>query len=543
MSTVVTFGNKNIVEPGVYAQIKSGTSNAPSAFSTGNVVIIDTGEGAGFGGGSGINGTLQSGSKSIYSFNLQKDFQAFVRGGILWDIADYLFNPVNGAPGAQNVSVVRAATTVPASITYDFTSSTDGGTFIARCKNEGACGNGVASGSKVRQGYGSQMKVGIVDPTKYIIEFYEGTFKGNDPDGDPYDGIAQDNANPILIARSIEFNNINDLIKWAKNDASFQARFDVNPTSAAVGTGVLVAGDYTANNTLKLATGGTTTYNPADLDSALSQMTEFDNTFFLSLKNAADAQGTENTKLLSHIVNESEFKKFIIVGGGNDALGFDQADGSIETAQYFNSPYVIVVHSGFYVKQPFSAAKKVKSSVYHAALVCGRLSGLLPQTSVTFKTIRANDFLHQLTQQQRESALQAGVLHNRFVANLGYVVNQGINSLQLNTQLINPDGTSHEITIMRIAEQLNKELVLNMRPVFVGQNLNTASPADVKAYVEGYLTFKTATKTQDNLILRFEKVNVVQVEDYYEISYCFVPNGPLNKLFVTGFILDANLSA
>jgi hypothetical protein len=176
-------------------------------------------------------------------------------------------------------------------------------------------------------------------------------------------------------------------------------------------------------------------------------------------------------------------------------------------------------------------------------MVCGRLGGLLPQTSITFKGLRARTWRHQLTKAERETALQAGVLHNRFVPNLGYVVNQGINSLQKNTMMVNPDGSSAEISIMRIAEQLNKELVLNMRPIFVGQNLNTASPADVKAFVEGYLSNKTATKLQDNLIISFEKVVVTQTQDYYQVTYNFVPNSPLNKIFVTGFIIDANLSA
>lgn len=109
--------------------------------------------------------------------------------------------------------------------------------------------------------------------------------------------------------------------------------------------------------------------------------------------------------------------------------------------------------------------------------------------------------------------------------------------------MINPDGTSPETSIMRIAEQMNKELVLNMRPIFVGQNLNTSSPADVKAFIEGYLIKKTATKTQDNYIITFSNVSVRQVQDYYECSYNFVPNSPLNKIFITGFMLDANLSA
>jgi hypothetical protein len=546
MATVVTFGNRNIIEPGVYSQIKANVSSNPTPFSTGNVLIIDTGEGAGFGGGSGISGDIANGIDSVYGFDNLSEFRQFVRGGLLWDLAEYLFIPVNGAQGVPKIFLVKAAITTAAKITYTFTAGANGGTFAVRCKNEGTAGNGVLGGvgdTKVRKGYAANLKTGVIDNAKYYIEFTEGTFKGLDSDNDPYDGQAALLCNPIVIARSPEFISINELIDWAKGDYSFNARFELDATTAVIGTGDLVVGDYTANNSIKLASGGTDDYSSIAYDSVLASIGEVDYTFVLSLKNASNAQGVENTKLLYHITQEAEFKKFMFVGGGNNELAFDQAGGSIEIAQYFDSAYAVVCHSGFKQNVQFSAQKKIKSSLYHAALVCGRLAGLQPQTSGTFKTLRAKEWNHQLTQSQREIALQAGVLHNRYVPNLGYVINQAINTLQKNTQLINPDGTSAEISVMRIAEQLNKELVLNMRPIFVGQNLNTASPADVKAWMEGYLTLKTATRTQDNLIIRFSNVSVIQKQDYYEISYNFVPNSPLNKLFITGFILDANLTA
>jgi hypothetical protein len=546
MATVVTFNDRNIIEPGVYSQIKANVNVAPTPQSFGNVMIIDTGDGAGFGGGSGITGELANGLNSVYGFDTLNDFRQFVRGGLLWDLAEYLFIPVNGAAGAPKVFLVKAATTIAASGTYTLTN----GTFKFKCKNEGAAGNGVqvntTTDTAVRQGYGSLMKKGIINPAKYIFEFYEGTFKGNDSDGDAYDGAALGTCVPKLIARSAEVATVAELILWAKADSNFNARFALDSSSVSTGTGAIVAGDYIApNNAIKLCTGGTTTYASGDLDTTLSKIGEVDYTLLLSLKNAGNAQGSENTKSLYHITQEAEFKKFMILGGGNDETAFSAGTtgSSIDTAAYFNSQYAVVCHSGFKITVPWSSQPKLKSSVYHAAMVCGRLGGLLPQTSITFKGLRARTWRHQLTKAERETALQAGVLHNRFVPQLGYVVNQGINSLQRNTMMVNPDGSSAEISIMRIAEQLNKELVLNMRPIFVGQNLNTASPADVKAFVEGYLSNKTATKLQDNLIISFEKVVVTQTQDYYQVTYNFVPNSPLNKIFVTGFIIDANLSA
>jgi hypothetical protein len=82
-----------------------------------------------------------------------------------------------------------------------------------------------------------------------------------------------------------------------------------------------------------------------------------------------------------------------------------------------------------------------------------------------------------------------------------------------------------------------------MRPLFIGNNIGTITPADVKSFVESYLISRTATDSTDNLIINFKNVTVRLIQDYYDVKYGYVPNGPINKIFVTGFMLDANLSA
>ncbi|HNQ20664.1 MAG TPA: hypothetical protein PKI46_06355, partial [Bacteroidales bacterium] len=323
MATVVTFGNRNIIEPGVYSQIKANVNANPIPFSAGNVLIIDTGEGSGFGGGSGINGELSNNLDSVYAFDSLSEFRQFVRGGLLWDLAEYLFIPVNGAQGAPRIYIVRAATTASATISYNFNAGPNGGIFKVKCKNEGTAGNGQTAGgtdNKVRIGYAAHLKQGVINNTKYYLEFTEGTFKGFDNDLDPYDGQDILLCNPIIIARSPEFSSLSELISWAKNDYSFNARFELDATTAVVGDGTLIAADYTANNSLNLASGGTETFSPADYDKVLSTIGEVDYSFVLSLKNAANAMGAENTKLLYHITQETEFKKFMFVGGGNNEL-------------------------------------------------------------------------------------------------------------------------------------------------------------------------------------------------------------------------------
>ena len=62
MATSVYFNGKLRTLPGVYSTITSGESSASRNLDYGTVLLIDTGVyGAGFGGGSGVNGTDKQG--------------------------------------------------------------------------------------------------------------------------------------------------------------------------------------------------------------------------------------------------------------------------------------------------------------------------------------------------------------------------------------------------------------------------------------------------------------------------------------------------
>ena len=625
MAISVSFGSREIIEPGAYSQVRSVESNVPFNAPYGKVLIIDDGLGAGWGGGSGISGELDNSQKAIYSFKDLPSFTEFVGGGILWDLADYIFNPQNGVLGAPEVAIVRAATTTCASLTMSFTDTTGGatftatvasgvitgiavvdggsgfpnsgttivitdttgtlatatatvasgvitavtvtsggsgysssptisaagasvgGTFTLKTLNEGLRANGVLDSIPLNivKGYGSLMKRGINDINKFIVEFYQGNWRGLDPDGDDYGGIDQLSSQELLIARSPEFSNFSTLLTWLQNDSNLSKRFKF-VSGSVTGNGDITQVAFTNNSASKtLASGATETYGSGDFDKVLENIVETDNTFFLSLKYGDNSQHANNVKILSFIVNDSEFQKFLNIGGGIDDTRFvGHQFGSIETAQFYDSPYVSVVHSGAKIPR-FSNPNSLKTlpAIYHAAVYTGIMAGLQPQTPGTFKKTRLNNFNHVLTTNQRKLALQNGVVHNRFVAGIGNVINQSINTMQNNSQLYNRDGTSFEQSIMSISAQLNKEISLNLRKFFIGGNLNTSSPEDVKLFIESYLLGKVATKIEDNLIIAFKEVRVKQDQDFYDITYKFAPNGPVNKMFSTGFIFDPKITA
>ena len=81
----------------------------------------------------------------------------------------------------------------------------------------------------------------------------------------------------------------------------------------------------------------------------------------------------------------------------------------------------------------------------------------------------------------------AGIITKTLGFNFCVYVGSNFDIDTLNDFLINNDGTSHEISLMRIAEQLNKELSMLAREAFVGGNLNTSSAVDIQNFTKDYL--------------------------------------------------------
>ena len=536
MAIPVNFNGKKVIEPGVYSQIKSGVPAKQPVVTFGNLLLIDTGSvDTNSGSGSGILGEFSNNLSSVYGFDNINDFKGFIKTGLFYDIADYIFNPSNSSEdrGPGMVYYVRAAKTTSSTIEIKLT---DAKVFV-KTLNEGQGSVGEEENNVLYKGYSAVVRKGEVDNTKYFVSFYEGNYRGTTESGNYINGFGKGESAPSLVSKSIEFSTYSELIQWMKEDFYFNKLFKLIEEDT-----VVQATDLT--NLLgknMLALGGSNTFDSESLEAVLEVSKEIDNEFFLTDKSGESARSVENMRIIEFLKEKREYQKFLIVAGGNNELDFDSDSfSSLQTAEAFDSSNVILAHGSSKRMNLYSKTDEILSSLYYAANVAGRLGGLQPQEPLTYKKLKVSNFVHNLTEKQREKALQKGVLHNRLVSDLGSVVNQGINTLQKNTQLFNPDGTSYEISIMRISSFLNKELVRVLRPLFIGNSVMKASPEVVKLAVVNYLRSRCATPQNDNLIINFENVTVKFQEDYYDIQYGFYPNGPVNKMFLTGFMLDFN---
>jgi len=219
--------------------------------------------------------------------------------------------------------------------------------------------------------------------------------------------------------------------------------------------------------------------------------------------------------------------------------------GSLAEAAYFDTNQVVVCHG-----DPLQSSNLASTgfrqwpSLYKAAKVLGRIAGLSPQIPGTFKSIGIDGESHNLSETEKEQALDAGVLVTYFDGDFNaFTILQAVNTLQNNTNLINQDGTSFSHQLERIKSQLNKDIEVNAKIQLLGQpngvNRNTLSSNFVKNWTVSFLETKRATAEEDNLIIDYQNVVVTRTQDYFDISYEFIPNSEITKLFFNGIMKDS----
>ena len=540
MATVVNFQGKNYVEPGAYAAIVYNPTSVANVAEFGNVMIIDTGlsfntvggQQLEFAGGSGIKGQLAQGLKSVYEFTDYEDFLAFMGGGLVSDIAAKIFTPRDGMLGAPKLYYTRAATTTCATITLEMST---GNTLVLTCKNEGVAGNGYVVSDVLKAGYAAKIIAGSATGT-FRVQVLKGQFAGVDASGEPFGAYNLADAPVNILAESEDLATLQDAYNWATSNKAINSAFKVQMNGT--GSTALKAIALTA------AAGGTTVYlNNGEYDAVLDAISELDVTFFLctnlNANSGAGVNAGTNGKLFTYLKGEDvKFTEFMVIpGGGDDTDLFGESNSSEAIAKYFDSEQAIVVHGSPVVERKDKTGTKALEPIYLAADIIGMAAGAAPQTPLTFKRTGYNSFVYDLKKKERVKALQAGILHVRNVSG-NWCVNQGINTLQDNLLTIAPDGQTFEISIALIKAQINKELILEGERRYTGQTVAQASPEAVKNFTETKLASFVASPGNDNLIVSWSNVKVSAKNGDYRVTYDFVPNVPLNKLFFVGNMLD-----
>jgi hypothetical protein len=541
MATSFIFGGKKVDKPGVFGTVESGVNNPRLELDSGTVLIIDKDPLSVHGNGAGIAGEATTGKDSFYTFTSITQFQKWIGGGQWYDMAVPLFRPFGSKiNGASNIVYTRALTTVAATAVLAIASNP---TLEFGLLNEGISGNGVEGATDLlTKGYAITLTAGVNDPAKFIMKFWRGSFVGNDSNGNSYNNIAEVDTSPTLIAQSSEEDTVEGMLLWAVNDIDFVNNFTI--VTGAAFTGAIVAGDLTTLLGNNLFSGGTSAYDTAQVTAALTAIKDVNINFILMEDQAGNATSVDANKIAAYLDTEMNDPAMYVIGGGATSGTF--ASQSVAAATAHNSQNVVVVHGGCYVSNPGDLVNplRLKDALYKAALVTGRLAGLDPQTPPTFKGISISGEAHSLTDQEVSIGLDAGVLMTKYAPELEFFsIVQGVNTVQLNTFVVNSDGSTHQISLVRIMRELlagmKKQAILDLLGNQVsGPNRNTIDSETVRVWVVNYLKDVEATNTVDNLIISSSDVTVEIDSDAYKIQFGINPNYEVNKIFLTARILD-----
>lgn len=553
MATQFQFNGKTITIPGSYGNIKSGIKNPSIALPFGNLLIIETGSGTGFGGGAGVAGTLASGTGAIYEFDNIQDFQTFQKGGLWWFLGKPLYQP-NGpsSVGVSKVFWMKAALTTPASWAINFYGDghqslsqhggRNGGTLNIQCTDEGVVGNGVMNNStnQLVQGYGVKMTAGTINTSAFVLNFYVGTYKGLDQNGLPFDGVYSQYAQPQLVIQSPEFTNISTLITWMNTNSLFLKNFKL-ASSTVIGTGAVDKYDLADYAYFTPAVGGTENYGTGltYLNQCLTAATDMLVNFVLSDQYGSNAQSATNVALASYVINQNKYNPELYVGGGDDVNTFTTNPGSLADAVFFNQDSVTLTHGAVTLQSKLGL--RTYSSIYIAANLLGREAGLEPQVPLTFKNITIDGLTHKMNTQEQTKCLNSGVL--AVILDAGnFECLKGVNTLQNNSFLINDDGTIPSKQLKRIARQVNNTLIVNSKAELLkdpnGVNRNTLSDTDIQQWTAKQLKAMIAVPGEDNLILSFDSnIVVTRQQDAWKIQYKFTPNSEISVLLFSGLVI------
>jgi hypothetical protein len=474
-----------------------------------------------------------------------------ISGDTITDIAVALDGFINAGTGVHGYTSSFSAintVTVTAPIaaggtpnTYPVTTSGQSGAMDLTIG--GATMTGGLNGSELTRGLCMTMHVGNIDVNKFKVRFWRGTFTGLDSDGQAYDGIAEIDSVPEMLAESPEFNNLQVLLNWMTVNTDFNNNIKLTSSSIS-GTGQITSADLVATVGNQLFTGATQVYNTARVTEVLEAVQSLDYTHILSLDSRSNYSSLDNGKLLYHIANDAKFEKFLWIGGGQNR---DELSISIDAAQFYNYQRTQVVHGGCNVRAISNGnGLKEKSSLYKTAMALGRTCGLEPQTPLTFKALNYAGEVHSLSINEINNCIDNGVMYTNFDDELGFhCVGYAINTLQRNQFILNEDATSYLLSLNRITAQLNKEIQVNSKIQLLGNqtqgpNIGTLTPEIVRNWAVKFLKTKTASTTVDNLIISYQDITVAQQGDGYLIGYACKANIEINKLFITGTILDPN---
>lgn len=502
MNRGIFFGGRNIVKPGVYANVNADAM-VPVRLGAANTI--------------GVIGTAQGGApRTITPVLSPVDARAILKGGVLADVIDLMYDPSPELPGAGDVHFYRLNAALQSALTIQEVGLSNVITLTAR--DYGVRTNQIRV--KVEAGTNSGKKITLNDvlttnyeigddlANAFSIHYVGSKFasqliitKTGDAatllklqtkatgSGDPWvDEVSQDLTVSALatLGQLVAFlNGLGSYVTIGVGNSQMPTAYldavagqDIKSATFTAGAliGAIV---YWVNSTSLLASAARVTSatlapanlaftffqggsegavpNNADWQVALDAFAQDDVSFiFVATEDAAvHAMAVAHCNAQSDVKTRRE--RQTILGGsyGESVAQVLARAGAIADKR------AVVCYPGIKRINLFTGLIDQLSPMYLAACVTGMCGGSTPETPLTFKSIRCNALERVLSQTDIESLLNFGVLAVEQVPSQGtFRIVQGIT-----TYLQDNNTTWRKIAGVRIADYLNRTMRDGLDPL------------------------------------------------------------------------------
>ncbi len=565
----VRFNNEILVEPQAKAKFTVGLAPKANPLATGNVIVIGESEG----------GTPEE----LVWFTDKLGAKEVLRSGDALREIGYIFNPSGQEPGAPNVGFVRAQTALKGeyNIGSVLIESLDYGTWVNNIEIKVEDGT-ESDTKKFSVQYGDAIEswdnLGLACTIQYTGS--ETAAKIEVTVGDHIIGTNGDtgteNTSFDFDLALVDYNTINKIVTKIAEVADWTCvLYQYLPAGAgALNSNILntlaaadaktlevplqayphilthVVNSESAYVSATVEEDGvevsdTTTYVP--LASGVAPSMTNDNVIAaLSLIEEANAQiiFIDSTTEAQHILVtahclDNPFFRMGVFGGALQITRALTISDSSDRAKNMNSAYGAIVASGVWDSAEDGSGEELLAPKFFAAKVAGLIAGQAVIEPITHKVFTTSGLQYDYTKAEREQFIRSGVIAPRNVEGSGYLINQGINTLQSNLNLWDAGtDSSPEISLMRAQGQFNKELAVAAETVFIGGTVGVGR-GTIESFVQDYCNSKEEDGTiaandadVDNYLPAWENLIIDRIEAGWSVKVSLRFNVPFNYFLI-----------
>lgn len=559
----------NIKKPGVYSIADTSAMVAPNPNATGILAAI---------------GTCRGGKPfEVYRFTSPRDMIQTLKQGELADIIGLMYSPSGNGGGASEVIAIRVAGDGYAQASKEFPDSGMANVLKITAKDYGAIGNYIrvgiydasVSGKKVTvHDYYNNLPIETFDNLKNAFTIqYTGTQASATLTLTVVDGVATEIACVVADApnesfafdlSSEDYNTIGKLVSAIVAIPNFTCTLSPYvpdgdmPSSYldAVVSQDIKSSSYTVtaelgsiiyalqNSNIVIAeksaptavnppenmdetplTGGSDGATPdvGDYNTALAKLEGFDCEFIVVTSTDSEIQSA----VMAHVNSMSSVKnrreRRAIFGLDASAVASDYLARAIA----LNSHRAILV--GPAIKKSVNGVLTSYPGYYLAAITAGKLVGMDPIDSLTFKAVAVDGLTQIFTQSEIDSLITGGVTVVEYDVRKGYRYVRGAT-----THLSDQNLAKIEINCARVIDLLTLDIRTTLEDRYIGKPMYTGIDLAIKDTVISVLErwSKNGGLIGSDTIPAYRNVNVILSNGVAIVSFEASPVIPLNYIVV-----------